>query len=106
MSKIALQSANVFFAIFIMSYTKQYLQYVLSHIIYNGREYEIIDFFNDLVEKVILNMEERGFVIINDINHCIARDKFKIHEDIIMEHGMEIRIHKYYYRFKEYMHPS
>lgn len=82
------------------------LQYVLSHIVYNGREDEISEFFNDLVEKVIMNMEVKGYVVINDINHCIARDKFKVLEDTIVDHGMKIRVHKYYYRFKSNMHPS
>lgn len=82
------------------------LQYVLSHFIYNGREDEINIFFNNLVEKVIMNMEDKGFVIINDINHCVARDKFRILENIIKSHGMKINIYKYYYRISENMHPS
>lgn len=77
------------------------LQYVLSHIVYNGREKEITDFFNNLVEKVILKMESNAFVIINDINHYLARDKFKILEDVIENHGKNIRVHKYYYLFKD-----
>lgn len=76
------------------------LQYVLSHIVYNGRENEIYDFFNNLVEKVILKMESNAFVIINDINHYLARDKFKILENVIENHGKNIRVHKYYYLFK------
>lgn len=77
------------------------LQYVLSHIVYNGREYEIENFFSNLVENVILKMESKAFVIINDINHCLARDKFVLLEKIIMSHGKKIRVHKFYYLYGE-----
>lgn len=53
-----------------------------------------------------MNMETKGYMVINDINHCSTRDKFKVLKDIIVDYGMKIRVHKYYYRFKSNMHPS
>lgn len=77
------------------------LQYLLSHIVYNGREREIKSFFVNLIENVILRMEKKSFIIINDINHYLARDKFELLEDLLERYGKEIRVHKYYYLFKD-----
>lgn len=75
------------------------LQYVLSHVVYNGREDEIEEFFNNLIENVILSMEDKAFIIINDINHYLARDRFELLEEMIEDHGKNIRVHKYYYPY-------
>lgn len=77
------------------------LQYILSHVVFNGREQEIEKFFVDLVEKVILKMEKKAFIIINDINHNLARDKFSLLEKIIESYGKQIRVQRYYYYFKD-----
>lgn len=77
------------------------LQYLLSHIVYNGREREIKSFFVNLIENVILRMEKKSFIIINDINHYLARDKFELLEDLLKRYGKGIRVHKYYYLFKD-----
>ncbi|MDE6024552.1 MAG: hypothetical protein K2G45_03775 [Lachnospiraceae bacterium] len=75
------------------------LQYVLSHVVYNGREDEIEEFFNDLIENVILSMEDRAFIIINDINHYLARDRFELLEKMIENRRKNIQVHKYYYPY-------
>lgn len=77
------------------------LQYLLSHVVYNGREREIKSFFENLIENVILKMEKRSFILINDINHCLARDKFELLENLLERYGKRIRVHKYYYLFKD-----
>ena len=46
------------------------LQYVLSHVVYNGREDEIEEFFNNLIENVILSMEDRGPEPIDNMLIC------------------------------------
>lgn len=76
------------------------LQYLLSHVVYNGREDEIEDFFCNLIENVILEMENKAFIIINDINHYLARDKFEMLEEMIENYGKKIRVHKYYYPYR------
>lgn len=76
------------------------LQYVLSHVVYNGRADEIKEFFINLIENVILYMENRSFIIINDINHYLARNKFGMLEEMIESYGKKIRVHKYYYPYR------
>lgn len=76
------------------------LQYVLSHVVYNGRKDEIKDFFNNLIKNVILRMERKSFIIINDINHYLARDKFEMLEEMIGDYGKNILVHKYYYPYR------
>ena len=77
------------------------MQYLLSHITYNQREEEISSFFDNLVEHVIMKMEAHSYIIINDINHNLARDKFEILEEKLKNKGKRILVHKYFFEFRD-----
>ncbi len=53
-----------------------------------------------MVEHVIEKMESKSYIIINDINHNLARDRFEILERKIRRKGENIKIYKYYFRYK------
>lgn len=75
------------------------LQYLLSHIVYNERGGEKEGFFRNLIENVVMYMEDKAFIIFNDINHCLARDNFVLLEEMLEDYGKRIRVHKYYYPY-------
>lgn len=76
------------------------MQYLLSHVVYNQRQSEIDQFFDNLVEHVIMKMEPKSYIIINDINHNLARDRFALLERKIEQKGKKITVHKYYFKYK------
>lgn len=76
------------------------MQYLLSHVVYNQRQSEIDEFFDNLVEHVIMKMESKSYIIINDINHNLARDRFELLEKKIERKGKKIKVYKYYFRYK------
>lgn len=76
------------------------MQYLLSHVVYNQRQGEIDEFFDNLIEHVIMKMEPKSYIIINDINHNLARDRFELLEKKIERKGKKIKVYKYYFRYK------
>lgn len=82
------------------------MQYLLSHVVYNEREEEIDEFFDDLVGHVIMKMEPHSYIVMNDINHRLARDRFDLLERKIVERGKIVNVHKYYFRYKDDMHSA
>lgn len=73
------------------------LQYIISHMNINGRRSEITSFFDDLVLNVILKMESKSIIILNDINHYSARDRFIDLYNKIESRGRRVRMNNYYF---------
>ena len=76
------------------------MQYFLSHVCYNQKDDELEAFFDRLVDHVILNMEFPAYIIINDINHYMARNHFQILERKIKQRGKRMKTHKYFFPYK------
>lgn len=76
------------------------MQYLVSHIVYNDRGSQIEDFFENLVKNVIMKMDSKSYIVINDINHNLARDKFDLLEQKIKQKGKKIKVYKYYFPYK------
>lgn len=52
-------------------------------------------------KKCNIKDEKKSFIRINDINHYWDCDKFELLEDLLEKYGKGIRVHKYYYLFKD-----
>ncbi len=79
------------------------MQYLLSHIVYNQRQDEIESFFDSLIINVILKMDNHSFIIINDINHNLARDYIDIFIKKIRLAGKRTKKLHFYFEYKDEM---
>ena len=73
------------------------LQYLLSDMVKYNNHGEMINFIDELVVNVIMNMKENSIIIINDINHCKSRNYYENILSKMDEMNIDYECYRYHY---------